>query len=139
MATICPNNSLYEPGHTFYYVLTYFWCNSIPLINQSIPQFVCPSGWIIVLAKLLFKMFSEVFNEVEVWGLCWPSLLGFGKSRPWETPDSRAELHRGTVETEFRGHRKYQQCRVRTWLQLMCCALILELGVLISDGGKNAE
>ena len=30
------------------------------------------------------------------------------------------------------------QCRVRTWLQLMCCALILELGVLILDQQKVA-
>ena len=26
------------------------------------------------------------------------------------------------------------QCRARTWLQLMCCALVLELGVLILGG-----
>jgi hypothetical protein len=32
-----------------------------------------------------------------------------------------------------RSHGKCRQYRVRTWLQLMCCALILELGVLISE------
>ena len=30
------------------------------------------------------------------------------------------------------------QCRVRTQLQLMCCALALELGVLISEQQKVA-
>ena len=29
--------------------------------------------------------------------------------------------------------RKCCHCRARTWLQLMCCALALELGVLISE------
>ena len=40
MTPTCPNNCLYAPGHTSYEILTYFWCNSIPLINQSIPQFM---------------------------------------------------------------------------------------------------
>ena len=31
------------------------------------------------------------------------------------------------------GTTEMPQCRVRTWLQLMCCALTLELGVLISE------
>ena len=31
------------------------------------------------------------------------------------------------------------QYRARTWLQLMCCTLVLELGVLISGGRRKAE
>ena len=54
------------------------------------------------------------------------------KSGLWEIPECRADLHRGTVD-RFSGPWKMLQCRVRTWLQLMGCALVLELGVLISE------
>ena len=37
------------------------------------------------------------------------------------------------------GTMEMPQCRVRTQLQLMCCALILELGVLISEQQKVAR
>ena len=36
------------------------------------------------------------------------------------------------------GTMEMPQCRVRTWLQLMCCTLALELGVLISEQQKVA-
>ena len=45
MTLTCLDNCLYAPGHTLYEVLTYFWCNSISLINQSIPQFMYSFGW----------------------------------------------------------------------------------------------
>ena len=31
------------------------------------------------------------------------------------------------------------QWRARTWLQLMCCALTLELGVLILEGSERCD
>src|SRR6267154_1353079 len=67
MTSICLDNCLYAPGHTFYKTLAYFWWNSIPLINQSIPQFMCS-----LLEKLSFEIVPEVFNGIEVWRLCWP-------------------------------------------------------------------
>ena len=45
---------------------------------------------------------------------------------------SRAELHWGISEGFF-GTMEMPQWRDRTWLQLMCCTLALELGVLISE------
>ena len=71
MTPICLDNCLYAPGHTFYELLTYIRCNFIPLMNQSIPQFMCSFGWVSVLAKLLFEMFPEVFNGIKVWRLYW--------------------------------------------------------------------
>ena len=37
------------------------------------------------------------------------------------------------MSDRWQNPRECCQCRVRTWLQLMCCALVLELGVLISE------
>ena len=34
-------------------------------------------------------------------------------------------------------HAECFYCRVRTWLQLMCCALALKLGVLISEWSEK--
>ena len=58
---------------------------------------------------------------------------GCGKSGAWESPECGTELHWDTAESDFWDHGEYLQCRVRTWLQLMCCASVLELGVLISE------
>ena len=38
----------------------------------------------------------------------------------------------------FPGPRRVLQSRGRTWLQLMCCASVLELGVLISEWSSGA-
>ena len=58
------------------------------------------------------------------------------KSGPWKIPECGAELHWGAAD-RFSGPRKMLQCRVRAWLQLMGCALVLELGVLISERVKD--
>ena len=60
-------------------------------------------------------------------------LSGCGKSGAWESPECAMELHWDTAESDFQDHGEYLQCRVRTWLQLMCCASVLELRVLISE------
>ena len=52
----------------------------------------------------------------------------------WRVEQSYTEARKGQV---FRAM-EMLQCRVRTWLQLMCCALALELGVLISEQQKVA-
>ena len=66
------NNCLDPSRHTFYEVLAYLWWNFIPLLYQSIPQFMNSMGRSIIFAKLAFKMVPEMFNGVEVWRLCWP-------------------------------------------------------------------
>ena len=60
------------------------------------------------------------------------------KSGPWEIPECGAELHWGTAD-RFLRPRKMLQCKVRTWLQLMGCALVLELGVLILERVERCD
>ena len=71
-------------------------------------------------------------------GVCSPHpLLSFGspdRGKIQRAEWSYTEARRGQV---FRTM-EMPQCRVRTWLQLMCCALDLELGVLISEQQKVA-
>ena len=55
-----------------------------------------------------------------------------GKSRMW----CGATLRYCGVG--FPGPQRVLQSRGRTWLQLMCCASVLELGVLISEWSSGA-
>ena len=54
MTSICLDNCHYLPGHAFYKVLAYFWCNFIPLLHHSLPQLMNPLRWCVILLKLVF-------------------------------------------------------------------------------------
>ena len=59
----------------------------------------------------------------------------------FQTMGSSRMQSRATLSTadRFPGPQEVLQCRVRTWLQLMGCALVLELGVLISEWAERCD
>ena len=68
-------------------------------------------------------------DKVGIWYMT--AMLSCGNPERGKT-GKRSGATLAHVGTDF-GSAEVQQCRVRTWLQLMCCAFVLELGVLISE------
>ena len=90
-------------------------------LHEDIMNFVFVGDFAFVKVRI------EILNELRENGR---GVLRLQKSWVWEIQKCRATLRHvrrifGTIEMP--------QWRARTWLQLMCCTLSLELGVLILE------
>ena len=85
-------------------------------------------------SKTWLKLICFALTAVSLYFRGFVKLWKSGLWKIWRAEWSYTEARKGQVF----GTTEMPQCRVRTWLQLVCCALALELGVLILEQQKVA-
>ena len=58
--------------HTGYQILHHLLWYLIPFLFNPIPKLMYFSRWFFIVIKLSLEVIPNIFNGIEVWGLCWP-------------------------------------------------------------------
>src|SRR6266487_4292313 len=72
IATLCLQHSCNPPRLTLNQILTCLCINLVPLLLHPLPKFQHPTWCHLILSQLPLEVIPQVFNGVEVWGMCWP-------------------------------------------------------------------
>jgi hypothetical protein len=73
MSTLGFLQTLNPPRHALNQILTHTCWNSIPYFLDPLSKLLDPLGWMLKLSKLGLDMNPEMFNRIDVRGLCRPA------------------------------------------------------------------
>src|ERR1700731_1278101 len=72
MAPFGLQHSFNPSRHALNQVLTHCSVNLVPLFLHPLPQLQYSSSCFFILSKPPLEVIPQMFNRIEVWGLCWP-------------------------------------------------------------------
>src|SRR5215471_10001124 len=72
MTTLCLYHCCNSPRHTFNQILTHLWLYLLPFHLHPLPQLQYPYRCPLILPQLPLQVIPQVFNGIEVRGLCRP-------------------------------------------------------------------